>query len=69
MDEQNSGPLEAKDKMAPAVSSIGTDNEGAGTSEDLAREHGLDPGGHITFLDTEDYLPPPHSRAGNFEFS
>jgi hypothetical protein len=60
MDEQSGDVLKSKEKLAPVVASIGVENGGAMSRDDLAGVHELDPKSHITSLDTENYLPSPH---------
>ncbi|KAH8774803.1 hypothetical protein BGZ57DRAFT_982173 [Hyaloscypha finlandica] len=60
MDEQSRDVLKSKEKLALVVASIGVENGGAMSRDDLAGVHELDPENHITSLDTENYLTSPH---------
>jgi hypothetical protein len=60
MDEQSRDVLKLKEKLAPVVASIGMENGGVVSRDDLPGVHELDPKSHITSLDTENYLPSPH---------
>jgi hypothetical protein len=60
MDEQSRDVLKSKEKLALVVASIGVENGGAMSRDDLAGVHELDPESHMTSLDTENYLPSPH---------
>jgi hypothetical protein len=60
MGEQYRDVLKSKEKLAPIVASVGMENGGEVSRDDLAGVHELGTKSHITSLDTENYLPSPH---------